>query len=362
MEGDKRQEGGVATGKSGKDAAHVVDAGVRQKAKAADEVGWTTVGHKPGRKNDDKKQQEGQMEANREARKGETAAALRKAKSERKTRGKSARNCQRKEQVDPSWSGQGAFKQLRKYLKEGQTPEYVIHSALRLQTLATERRFYKYKQTRAKTEQSSEATMKDQWVDEPTTYQKDKYQGLTCYWDIGRQEHRKGLSKLLYGWVVDQDLPQGEVEIRMRFYHIQGELPATSAKEQREEHAASYLGAVTQGLETKPKGDMTAEQSRLRELCLQPAKSLTKLRERTVDENAALLLILNRDIEVPRPPDFLLQSLDAEAYATFTDIFHSIEYPLYAHLAAGQKFGNDLTREFILRLIAVGAEAAPQQR
>ncbi|KAF1788454.1 hypothetical protein GQ600_1804 [Phytophthora cactorum] len=53
--------------------------------------------------------------------------------------------------------------------------------------------------------------------------------------------------------------------------------------------------------------------------------------------------------------------MDAEAYATFADIFHSIEYPLYAHLAPGQKFGNDLTREFILRLIAVGAEAAPQQ-
>ncbi|KAG3130942.1 hypothetical protein PI126_g20278 [Phytophthora idaei] len=147
----------------------------------------------------------------------------------------------------------------------------------------------------------------------------------------------------------------------MRFCHIQGELLVTSAKEQREKHAASCLGAVTQGLETKPKGGMTAEQSRLRELRLQPAKSLTKLRERTVDENAALLLILNHDIEVPRPPDFLLQSMDAEAYATFTDIFHSIEYPLYAHLAPGQKFGNDFTREFILRLIAVGAEAAPQQ-
>ncbi|KAG2805982.1 hypothetical protein PC111_g17577 [Phytophthora cactorum] len=295
MEGDKRQEGGVAAGKTGKDAAHAVDAGVPQKTEAADGVGWTTVMHKPGRKNDDKKQQEGQMEADREARKGETAASPRKAKSERKTRGKSARNGQRKEQAHLSWTGQEAFKQLRKYLKEG------------------------------------------------------------------RQEHRKGPSKLLYGWVVDQNLPQGEVEIRMRFCHIQGELPATSAKEQREKHAASYLGAVTQGLETKPKGEMTAEQSRLRELRLQPAKSLTKLRERTVDENAALLLILNHDIEVPRPPDFLLQSMDAEAYATFADIFHSIEYPLYAHLAPGQKFGNDLTREFILRLIAVGAEAAPQQ-
>ncbi|KAG3064722.1 hypothetical protein PC122_g18448 [Phytophthora cactorum] len=290
MEGDKRQEGGVAAGKTGKDAAHAVDAGVPQKTEAADGVGWTTVMHKPGRKNDDKKQQEGQMEADREARKGETAASPRKAKSERKTRGKSARNGQRKEQAHLSWTGQEAFKQLRKYLKEG------------------------------------------------------------------RQEHRKGPSKLLYGWVVDQNLPQGEVEIRMRFCHIQGELPATSAKEQREKHAASYLGAVTQGLETKPKGEMTAEQSRLRELRLQPAKSLTKLRERTVDENAALLLILNHDIEVPRPPDFLLQSMDAEAYATFADIFHSIEYPLYAHLAPGQKFGNDLTREFILRLIAEGNE------
>ncbi|OWZ20535.1 hypothetical protein PHMEG_0005038 [Phytophthora megakarya] len=42
-------------------------------------------------------------------------------------------------------------------------------------------------------------------------------------------------------------------------------------------------------------------------------------------------MILNHELDVPFPPRFLVQS------TCFTDIFLTIEYPLYAHLAPGQK-------------------------
>eukprot|EP00644_Phytophthora_capsici_P004948 jgi/Phyca11/96586/e_gw1.1.1708.1 len=71
-------------------------------------------------------------------------------------------------------------------------------------------------------------------------------------------------------------------------------------------------------------------------------------------------MILKQEIEVANPPNFLLQSMDAEEMAILTDLIHSLEYPLYAHIAPGQKFSNGLSREALLRLVTAGPEAALQ--
>lgn len=106
----------------------------------------------------------------------------------------------------------------------------------------------------------------------------------------------------------------------------------------------------------------TEEQQRMRELCMRPVERVLELRQRTTEEDRALVMILTHELELARPPAFLIQSMDAEELAVFTDLFHAIEYPLYAHLAPGQRFGEDMSREALLRYVSAGREAAPQHK
>ncbi|OWZ21775.1 hypothetical protein PHMEG_0003633 [Phytophthora megakarya] len=80
-------------------------------------------------------------------------------------------------------------------------------------------------------------------------------------------------------------------------------------------------------------------------------EEVLQLRERTAEEDKALLMILRHDIEVPYPPRLLVQSMDARELACFVDIFMSIEYQLYAHLTPGQKFSTALPKQEILNQI-----------
>eukprot|EP00644_Phytophthora_capsici_P009838 jgi/Phyca11/51788/gw1.39.393.1 len=73
-------------------------------------------------------------------------------------------------------------------------------------------------------------------------------------------------------------------------------------------------------------------------------------------------MILHHQLEVPIPPRFLIQIMDARELAAFTDLFMAIEYPLYAHLLPGQRFGSNMTKQVILQHIHMGAEAAMPQK
>jgi hypothetical protein len=122
--------------------------------------------------------------------------------------------------------------------------------------------------------------------------------------------------------------------------------------------AGSYLEAVQPEMQGRTE-KVTSEQARLRELCMQPATPTSKLRARTADETAALLMILNHEIEVPLVPPFLVQSMEPGELAVFEDLFKALEYSIYAHIAPGQRFFSNMTMAAILAQIHCGAEAAP---
>ncbi|KAE9163115.1 hypothetical protein PF004_g30258 [Phytophthora fragariae] len=124
----------------------------------------------------------------------------------------------------------------------------------------------------------------------------------------------------------------------------------------------SYREAVGPAERTRATPTPSTEQERLTALCLQPAELLTQLRERTEDEVQAIVMILNHEIEVPNVPPFLIRSMDPSELACFEDIFMALEYPLYAHLAPGQRFFANMTKGAILAQIYVGVEAAPAQK
>ncbi|KAE9293501.1 hypothetical protein PF008_g24783 [Phytophthora fragariae] len=54
-------------------------------------------------------------------------------------------------------------------------------------------------------------------------------------------------------------------------------------------------------------------------------------------------------------PSFLEQSMTAEELAIFTDVFMALEYPMYAHLVPGQRFGENMSKAALMAQIYVGA-------
>ncbi|KAE9181101.1 hypothetical protein PF005_g23007 [Phytophthora fragariae] len=235
--------------------------------------------------------------------------------------------------------GRETFKQLRRYLLQDAKQEYVLHTIIRLGELASSRRFLHWVMAHKKdgrTEQELKKDLKDQ----PTAAQTDMYQN----------------------WVVTENLDQDEVERRLHFFHIQGGPESKAAVSSSGTAGNSYLGAVNSGRTMSGGKVETNEQKWMEELCTRPVERVVELRGRTADEDRALIMILNHELELARPPTFLIQSMDAEELAVFTDLFHAIEYPLYAHLAPGQRFDNDMACESILRMVHAGREAAPQHK
>ncbi|GMF47018.1 unnamed protein product [Phytophthora fragariaefolia] len=95
---------------------------------------------------------------------------------------------------------------------------------------------------------------------------------------------------------------------------------------------------------------------------LQPAYPTTKLRAKTADEVAAIVMILNHEIEVPMVPPFRTQSMTPGELAVFEEIFKALEYPIYAHLAPGQRFFDSMQKGVVLAQIYAAEEAAPAHK
>jgi hypothetical protein len=168
----------------------------------------------------------------------------------------------------------------------------------------------------------------------------------------------------MHYWVIKEKEPQREVKNRLQFFHFQTSAVTQVAEgydNKVEVSPVSYLTAVAGANSRITTDTITPEQSRLRALCLEPAVPTMRLRERTADEAAAILMIFNHEIEIPRVRIFLTQSMTAGELACFEDMFMALEYPLYAHLAPGQRFFDNMTKSALLAQLHVGAEAAIQK-
>jgi len=261
--------------------------------------------------------------------------------------------------------GRTVFQQLRHYLVNGAVPLFVQQAVVRLNDLATNRRFKAFMRLlpkEAKTGTSVEE-LRAAWTDEAPPTRRLQYKGLRSVWNLESSEHQVRLAKLMYDWVIKSKEPQREIENRLQFFRFQSKIEVEGVPLGTTAGTpGSYIAAVTQDSAQSDAGDMTMEQVRLRALCLMPATPTLRLRERTKDEVQAIVMILNHELEVPRLPPFLTQSMDAGELACFEDLFMSLEYPMYAHLAPGQRFFDNMSKSAILAQMYVGAEAAPGQK
>ncbi|KAG6594067.1 uncharacterized protein IUM83_19670 [Phytophthora cinnamomi] len=261
--------------------------------------------------------------------------------------------------------GSRVFTQLQQYLNTGADQDYVIHTVLRLSDLARERRFRAHERSLTILERKGATTeeLRKDWKDEAPPNRQEKYAGLSSVWHLDKHEHRERLHQLMVQWILQGDSGQREVDDRLQFFKFErrdndNEFEAND----HTTHKSSYRAAVAEEEGRKEDAGLVQERTRLKELCLRPADPTTQLRERTEDETKAIVMILNHEIEVPKVPPFLKRSMDPSELACFADIFMALEYPLYAHLAPGQRFFGNMPKGAILMQIYAGGEAAPAQK
>jgi hypothetical protein len=263
--------------------------------------------------------------------------------------------------------GKAVFSQLRQYLINGALQLYSQHTVVRLNNLAKDRRFKTYLRSLTATEREENTTkeLRRQWKDEAPLSRQQHYEGMRSSWNMESSEHQGRLATLMHDCVITAKETQREIENRLQFFHFhapdatqEGDSPENKA----EATPVSYLTAVA-GVKAQAATETSSqEHDRLRTLCMEPAIPTLRLRERTPDEAKAIIMILNHEIEIPRVPAFLTQLMTAGELACFEDLFMALEYPLYAHLAPGQRFFNNMSKSAILAQIYVGAEAAALQQ
>ncbi|KAG3059583.1 hypothetical protein PI125_g25023 [Phytophthora idaei] len=100
---------------------------------------------------------------------------------------------------------------------------YVLHAGYRLYTLVVERRFKEHlRVVRAQqSELVTEAQLRQKWPDETPGEQAERCKGSLSYWDCKTPAHRERLQQLMKEWIVTKDLPQSEIEQRLRFFHFE---------------------------------------------------------------------------------------------------------------------------------------------
>jgi hypothetical protein len=231
----------------------------------------------------------------------------------------------------------------------------------RIKDLATERRFGDYLKRLPAHVKKENATgvLRQEWQDAIPYRLREKHEALASEWELGSTEHQVRLAKMMYQWVIKDNVPQREVGERLRFISLGTRCEEETAAGRIT--TGSYLEAVQQD-GTHAEAQLNAEQRRLRELCMEQFHPTSKLRPRTADETAAIVMILNHAIDVPAVPSFLTQSMAPGELAVFEDLFKALEYSLYAHIAPGQRFFSNMAPDVIMAQIHCGTEAAPAHK
>jgi len=214
-------------------------------------------------------------------------------------------------------------------------------------------------------EQQSE--LEDARTDEPSDKLRERYQSIDSVWNFQDKEHVSRMARLMHQWIVDKHLPKAEIESRLRVFHFlnnpamddilpmgHGGNSATSA---------SYKEAVGDTPMLNPSDSvMNPDIRSLYDLCVRPAPTRTQQRDITEQDERAIQLILTQELEVTYPPRFLAQVMTAIELARFTDFFHTLEYPLYAHLEPGQRLSDNFSHQVLLSFICVGQAASAEHR
>ncbi|KAG1699897.1 hypothetical protein DVH05_012336 [Phytophthora capsici] len=313
-------------------------------APKADDEGWQTVTKKTKIDKDTERSgdQKHSLGSPQHKTGGRSSSPIRRQEKD-STRTGGQRFSGRKAGEADQGDGSRVYAQLIMYLLNKAPSIYVLHTVLRLRELTAERRFRAHLKKIQKQHADTKETVciRREWDDAPSHEEQDRYRGVVSQWNCDNEEHLQRLSMLLGTWVLKERIPQVELEKRLRHFHMRNIAIEPVGIVEQDETLRSYKEAVAGYGEADPTSDVPQDEcQRLYQLCMQPAEKVNRLRTRTADEDKALDMITKGQLEVPVPPRFLIQSMDARELAAFTDNFMAIEYPLYAHLLPGHRFGK----------------------
>ncbi|KAG7384470.1 hypothetical protein PHYPSEUDO_002585 [Phytophthora pseudosyringae] len=104
------------------------------------------------------------------------------------------------------------FNQLRSYLNNAASQDYITYTVRRLSELAKDRRFKAFWKALPAGERTTRGGMeiKQSWLDTAPARRQEKYEGLTSYWDLQKTEHQQRLSELMHSWVIVEKATQRE--------------------------------------------------------------------------------------------------------------------------------------------------------
>ncbi|KAG2789148.1 hypothetical protein PC129_g4904 [Phytophthora cactorum] len=102
-------------------------------------------------------------------------------------------------------------------------------------------------------------------------------------------------------WILAENLHQREIEDRLRFFHFinNGEQINKEDKAEDSCNGRTYKEAVDGEIPGAAGAHDAAEAQRLYDLCVQPAPVLSLPRTRKEEEDKAVLMILNHELEIP---------------------------------------------------------------
>ncbi|KAL3664756.1 hypothetical protein V7S43_010503 [Phytophthora oleae] len=100
--------------------------------------------------------------------------------------------------------GRRVFAQLKRYLGSEVPAAYVVQTVVRLNELATSRRYQRFLAKHEGDSQGAETEMisRDQWLDLPEDKDAELYVDLNSYWDQSSEEHGQRLCSLLTEWIT----------------------------------------------------------------------------------------------------------------------------------------------------------------
>jgi hypothetical protein len=101
--------------------------------------------------------------------------------------------------------------------------QYVVQTVLKLTKLAKERKLQGYlKVLPAQQRQDiEEEVLKENWPDAIPFRLRETNKELTSVWDLAETENQSRLAHLMHTWIIQDKVPQLEIEDRLRFFNLE---------------------------------------------------------------------------------------------------------------------------------------------
>eukprot|EP00644_Phytophthora_capsici_P009839 jgi/Phyca11/119592/e_gw1.39.352.1 len=154
------------------------------------------------------------------------------------------------------------YAQLRTYILNKAPKDFVMHTVLKLNDLAKERRFRNHLGEIKQKEATEEEKMKlrELWTDEVPRGARERYGGLLSTWDCAKEDHMERLSELLGSWLIVEAIDKQKLEARLQLFTFINDPRTTSVNNEEQSAIKSFKDTVSGEKEQHKKGNASVSE------------------------------------------------------------------------------------------------------